>query len=190
MPTTQDIKLEKRPEAPAFKRPRAPRVRPTVIIGIAVLVVIAIVALSLKGVLFFKKAGQTSGPSQTGGSGLKTAGLEQGLQPSAYSAVFLTNGQVYFGQLKDSESTYPVLRDIYYLRLKEPLQQQRAENTDTGQPELTLIKLGNELHGPIDEMKLNKDHILFIEILREDSKVVGAIKQYQEQVKPWDSEIK
>lgn len=42
--------------------------------------------------------------------------------------------------------------------------------------ELALIKLGDELHGPEDEIKINRDNILYIETLKEDGKVVQAIK--------------
>ena len=43
------------------------------------------------------------------------------------------------------------------------------------QPEFTLIKLGGELHGPKDQMTINRNQILFIEELKADSKVVTAI---------------
>jgi len=46
-----------------------------------------------------------------------------------------------------------------------------------------LIKLGNEIHGPADSMIITKDHILFIEQLKDDSKVVRAIKEYQKGMK-------
>ena len=104
---------------------------------------------------------------------------------SGYQAVFLTNGQVYFGRLAKRESDYPVLTQVYYLRLQQPLQEQKEEKKEKEpepaslQQNLTLIKLGNELHGPSDEITLNKDHILFIENLREDSRIVKAIKEYE-----------
>lgn len=112
---------------------------------------------------------------------------------SGYVAVFLTNNQVYFGKLVDERSAYPVLRDVYYLRVQRSLVP--AENEDANikvedqksspppqqqQNELTLIKMGSELHGPVDEIKLNKDHILYIEDLKEDSKVVKAIREFQQ----------
>lgn len=102
---------------------------------------------------------------------------------SGYQAVFLTNGQVYFGKLAKKEADYPILTDVYYLRLRQPLQEQEKkgeeEEAASLQQNLTLIKLGNELHGPSDEITLNKDHILFIEDLREDSRIVKAIKEYE-----------
>jgi len=41
---------------------------------------------------------------------------------SGYQAVFLSNGQVYFGHLAKVNSAYPELTDIYYLVMKRPLQ--------------------------------------------------------------------
>jgi hypothetical protein len=90
-----------------------------------------------------------------------------------YQAVFLTNNQVYFGKLNNIAAQYPVLRDIYYLQVTQTLQPRDA--TAPAQPTLNLIKLGAELHGPTDEMRINRDHILFWENLKPDSQVVQAI---------------
>lgn len=91
---------------------------------------------------------------------------------NSYQAVFLTNNQVYFGKLTNTESQYPVLRDIYYLQVGQALQ----PPSETPQPELRLIKLGAELHGPEDEMFINRDQILFYEDLKADSQIVKAIE--------------
>ena len=91
-----------------------------------------------------------------------------------YQAVFLDNNQVYFGKLSGANFDDPVLRDIYYLRLTQPLQ------PSSPQPDINLVKLGTELHGPEDEMRINRDHILFIEDLRDDGQVAIAIKQFKE----------
>ena len=74
---------------------------------------------------------------------------------SDYQAVFLTNGQVYFGKLSGTGSDWVTLKDIYYLQVQQ--QVQPTDENSQQQPNLTLVKLGNELHGPVDEMKINKD---------------------------------
>lgn len=94
-----------------------------------------------------------------------------------YQAVFLSNNQVYFGKLSNTRSDYPTLRDIYYLQVTQALQP-RDPSTPT-QPRINLVKLGSELHGPEDEMRINKAHILFIEDLKADSQVVEAIQEYK-----------
>jgi hypothetical protein len=101
---------------------------------------------------------------------------------SGYQAVFLTNGQVYFGKLSDVGTNYPTLTDIYYLQVTQPpLQgsQQQGQAATQQQPQLSLVKLGNELHGPVDEMSINKDQILFFEDIKEDGRVMQAIREYQ-----------
>lgn len=112
-------------------------------------------------------------------------------KPSGYVAVFLTNNQVYFGKLGDLGGQYATLSDVYYLRVQRALVDEtqgaditvedKKATTKTPQTknELTLIKLGDELHGPTDEIKLNRDHILFIEELKDDSKVIKAIEQFK-----------
>ncbi len=104
---------------------------------------------------------------------------------SAWQAVFLTNGQVYFGHLKERTAKYPLLADIYYLQVNQQNLQSGDQNantntnSDAAQPQISLIKLGEELHGPKDEMYIAKDQILFWEDLKDDSKVVQAIKDYK-----------
>lgn len=101
---------------------------------------------------------------------------------SGYQAVFLTNGQVYFGKLSSAHRDYVELSDIYYLQVTQPPLQGSAELGQAAaqqQARLQLVKLGNELHGPVDEMQLNREHILFFEDLKEEGKVVQAIREYQ-----------
>lgn len=91
-----------------------------------------------------------------------------------YSAVFLTNGQVYFGNIVQQKRGTIVLENIYYLQTNTA--DPKAEVTEAN---MSLVKLGNELHGPTDEMRINREHVLFTETLREDSKVVQAITSQQ-----------
>ena len=94
-----------------------------------------------------------------------------------YQAVFLTNGQVYFGKLYRENSKYPTLREVYYLQVTQPPQPLQAGETPPAN--INLVKLGGELHSPQDEMRINRGQILFIEDLMPDSRVVQAIQQLQ-----------
>lgn len=109
-----------------------------------------------------------------------TAHIESG----KYQAVFFTNGQVYFGKLSPLSGGYLKLQDIYYLQTKTDDASTNPQETasDTAN-DVELIKLGNEIHGPEDEMILNKDQVLFFENLKEDSRVSQSIKTYQTQNK-------
>lgn len=100
-----------------------------------------------------------------------------------YQAVFLTNGQVYFGKLQNATGEYLRLTDIYYLQVDSNVQQagttEKKADTTSSDSNVQLIKLGNELHGPRDEMQLNNAQVLFWENLKPDSKVSEAIKNYK-----------
>lgn len=97
-----------------------------------------------------------------------------------YQAVFLTDGQIYFGKFDDSsDSNYAMLSDIYYLQVEQQVQPVQGDETAQQQARISLAKLGNELHGPEDEMFINRDQILFWENLKDDGQVVTAITEFQ-----------
>jgi len=98
------------------------------------------------------------------------------IQGSDYQAVFLDNGQVYFGKLSKIGSEYFRLSDIYYFESNNAVQ--TASTPDTGAAP-NLIKLGKEIHGPRDTMVINKDKVLFFENITQDGAVGKAIKNNQ-----------
>ncbi|MBI5369638.1 hypothetical protein HZA85_00370 [Candidatus Uhrbacteria bacterium] len=104
----------------------------------------------------------------TGGRGI---GAIQSTKSESYQAVFLDNGQVYFGRLTTQKDGFDTLTEVFYLQTGSVELDQQGN--------LQLTKLGNEAHGPKDEMKINREHILFIENMKDDSKVASAIKSYQ-----------
>lgn len=97
-----------------------------------------------------------------------------------WQAVFLSNGQVYFGKVAKLTANEIILQDIYYLQVVTAPLQRSQEGETAAEPEqrLTLIKLGNEIHGPRDEMVINRRHVVLMEDLKEDSRVVQAINDY------------
>jgi hypothetical protein len=88
-------------------------------------------------------------------------------------AVFLTNDQVYFGKITDLNSKYVVLSSIYYLRT-----QSGDTNTTTANNNVSLVKLGCELHKPYDRMVINRDQVQFWENLQSDGQVAQAVASY------------
>lgn len=100
---------------------------------------------------------------------------------SKYQAVFLSNGQVYFGKVTDVNNQTLVLENIYYLRSAGNLQVSSNDNVTTtpATDNFSLVKLGNELHGPEDKMSINLPQVLFVEDLKAQSKVVEAIRAYE-----------
>lgn len=107
----------------------------------------------------------------TKGRGLGASSMSEAIATGEYQAVFLDNGQVYFGKLTQSESDFFILIDIFYMQ-SGPVGLDQTTN-------LQLTKLGSEAHGPEDKMQINKEHILFIEEMKAESKVVKAIEEYR-----------
>ena len=138
----------------------------------ALVIIIAILIVGIGFYSWMRKSGSTF-----------VGGIEKdsGSNISDYSAVFLTNGQVYFGKVYGRSTAGIDLRDIYYLQVNQQVQpaETKAAASPSPSPEVSLVKLGNELHGPNDRMQINMSQVLFTESLKNDSKVVKAIADYK-----------
>lgn len=113
---------------------------------------------------------------------IRTGSTEAGLiKKNQYQAVFLNGGQVYFGKLSSVDSKSMQISDIYYLRVEQQVQPdgKTATSNSSSNQDISLAKLGNELHGPEDKMIINRDQILFWENLKDDGQVVKAITEYK-----------
>ena len=100
---------------------------------------------------------------------------DTGINTSRYQAVFLVNGQIYFGKLSDANEKSFKLVDIYYPQAQSTAAgEEKTTDTSAG---IQLIKLGDEVHGPENEMYISKDQILYYENLKSDSKVAQLIEQ-------------
>lgn len=107
-----------------------------------------------------------------------STGASGAVKGKQYQALFLTNGQVYFGHLKQADSSYVKLTDIYYLQVQQTVQPKDNNAAKDANQQVSLAKLGNELHGPEDSMFVSRDQVLFWENLKTDGKVAAAIKDY------------
>ncbi len=91
---------------------------------------------------------------------------------SKYQAVFLSNGQVYFGHVTALNNNYLRMSDIYYL----------TQSSDTASSNYNLVKLGcQQIHDPYDAMVINRSQVTFWENIQDDGKVVTSIKQFKQQ---------
>jgi len=101
------------------------------------------------------------------------------IKTNQYQAVFLnsSDGQVYFGKLSVLNRDYYKLTDIYYVRVQTV--QPDKSTTSSSQQNISLAKLGSEIHGPEDVMFINRNSVMFWENLKEDGQVVKAIREYQ-----------
>ena len=134
-----------------------------------VIIVGVIVALALVCATVFMAFSNGNGSSDSGATSV---------DKDKYQALFMTNGQVYFGKLSNVDGNYTKLKDVYYLQVQQAVQP--ATDDKKTDPKVSLTKLGNELHGPTDEMNISRDQILFWENLKDDSTVVKAIKDYKD----------
>lgn len=144
-------------------RPKSPRSKlKTIIVSI---VIVVLLAAAVVGGLFLVKSNFGSG-----------------VDSGKYQAVFLTSGQVYFGKFQSAGAGYARLTEVFYIQANSSDESQNPQDADTDTTDLQLIKLGNEVHGPEDEMLISRDQILFIENLKTDGKVSTSIKQYYDQL--------
>ncbi len=95
-------------------------------------------------------------------------------------AVFLTNGQVYFGKIAEVNTKYVNLQNIYYLNSQQQ-PEATAKSKDAAQTSFSLVKLGCELHGPADQMIINREQVSFWENLTTTGKVADAINKWVQQ---------
>lgn len=89
-----------------------------------------------------------------------------------YQAVFMDNGQTFFGKIENAGTPYPKLSDVFYI--------QREVNRETNEVKNILVKRGSEWHAP-DYMMINAAHIVAIEPVAVNSRVAQLIKQAKAQ---------
>jgi hypothetical protein len=87
------------------------------------------------------------------------------LLTTAYQAVTLDNGSVFYGRIDHLGTDHPVLRDAFTVRT-EP-------DARTRQPRYTVVRRKDELHGA-DHMIFPATSIAFVEPIAPDS-VVGKL---------------
>ncbi len=88
--------------------------------------------------------------------------------PTEYQAIFLDNGQVFFGRLTDDGSSFLTLREVFYIK--------RQASPDKKEVQNILVKRGSEWHAP-DFMRINSRHVVLIEPVAPDSQVALLIRE-------------
>lgn len=85
-----------------------------------------------------------------------------------------SGGQVYFGNIQELTSNYIRLTNVFYI-------QNQSSTSSTQNQSYTLVKLGCELHGPEDEMVINRDQVFFWENLKSSGQVSQKVSDYYKQ---------
>ena len=89
-----------------------------------------------------------------------------------YQAVFMDNGQVFFGKLEQLGGDYPLLRNVFTV--------QSQADPATKEVKSAVVKRGVQLHGP-DYTVLNARNIVAVGPVGENSRVAQVIKQAETQ---------
>lgn len=107
-----------------------------------------------------------------------------GSKNNKWQAVFLENNQVYFGKLDITKDFY-ILTKVYYLQSESERKENKIANPASpsiDEEKITkLIKLGNELHGPEDQMFIEKSKVLFWENMKDSSNIVKSIEAFEKE---------
>ncbi|OGF27841.1 hypothetical protein A2331_07095 [Candidatus Falkowbacteria bacterium RIFOXYB2_FULL_34_18] len=95
----------------------------------------------------------------------------------AWYAVKLVTGEIYYGEIGDTGADPVVVEKVYY-----DYDQLNGKDVSGGEGEtgnLRLVKRGKETHGPEGTMNIVRSQVLFMEPLKEESKVLKAILNYE-----------
>ena len=149
-------------------------------IGVIVVAAVALLGLSITNfVMLQKQSKEAKEQSQTlenRVAELEKAGsfAEEQVDKDRYQAVFLVNGQVYFGNITKITKDSLKLERIYYL--SEGTMDEAGNVTSSS---VKLVKLGDELHSPDDVMMIERKNVTFWENLKSDGEVAKAIDEYK-----------
>lgn len=98
----------------------------------------------------------------------------QSINTNGYQIVYLANNQAYFGKLQNTSGEYLYMKTPYTAQdVKQAADAKDAQSTTT------LLKVRDQLYGPDDSIAIRADQVAFWQNLRDDSKVVQAIKNKQ-----------
>lgn len=137
--------------AEQYRQPKKRNWWPIVVAAVVVLLAVGLVAWKFMGV----------GATQPRGD--------------RYQAVFLDNGQVFFGKLKNTSGQYLRLEGAYYSKTQDVPADATEEQKAAVANNVSLAKVGNEVYGPESTVQIRAEQVLFWQDLKTDSKVAKAI---------------
>jgi hypothetical protein len=86
-----------------------------------------------------------------------------------YQAVFLANGQTFFGRYYDRLGPYIKIVDPFYIQTTPD------PNDPSKAPDTRVVRRGSELHAPLPEMLVPKAAVLFVEDLADTSPIAALM---------------
>ncbi len=93
-------------------------------------------------------------------------------------AIALDNGQVYYAKVAKEDALNIYLDDVYYIQTEQriiPAQDEESEDQVVNVP--VLVKRGDELHKPTGLLQINRDRVVGIETIGEDSEILLEIQR-------------
>ena len=104
----------------------------------------------------------------------KGGGEENIVKAGNWYAVKLVDGEIFYGQIKDTAADPVIIENVYY-----NYDQQKGDKAASETGNLRLVKRGEETHGPDGTMNIVRSQVLYMESLKDDSKVLEAILNYE-----------
>lgn len=89
-------------------------------------------------------------------------------------SVKLVNNDIFYGKISDTKADPIVISDVYY-----NYDQLNKEKAGSDSANLRLVKRGKETHGPEGTMSIVRVQVLYMELLKDDSRVLEAILSYE-----------
>lgn len=96
-------------------------------------------------------------------------------------AIALDNGQVYYAKVVKEDARSIYLDDVYYIQTEQrviPAEDEDSEDQVVSVP--VLVKRGDEIHKPVDFLQLNRDRVVGIETVGQDSEILLEIQRLEE----------
>lgn len=144
---------------------------------------VSIAALAGYGVYkkFTQKQKDTASPQAVVATASKTQ--TSSFFADKYYGVFLDTGDVYFGKLSNKEGVFVTVEDAFYLKVTQITEKDKSgKQTGASAPNMSLVKVGSEIHKPKNKIEIQRSHIIYIQELEQDSDVIRAINDYQYQL--------
>lgn len=92
-------------------------------------------------------------------------------------SVKLVNGETFYGQIADTAADPVVMKNVYYDY--DQIKKKDGTATESPSTNLRLVKRGKETYGPDGTAEIVRAQVLYMEQLKEDSKVLQAILGYE-----------
>lgn len=107
-------------------------------------------------------------------------GSSLAIDSDKYQAVFLTNGNTFFGKLETAGDNQMKLSQVFYPEsaATTDADDQQMENPDANTTRLIPFK--EHMYGPEDEMMFDRSQLVFFMNLKSDGQVSKLIKEYQD----------